>query len=65
MTAGVLGFLDTRDVYDVSLTVALATGLAVVAGSITLGAISKRRVRGLVPLGVVLVAALPRRPCRR
>ena len=58
VTAGVLGFLDARDVYDVSLTVALAAGLAVVAGSITLGAISKRRVRGLVPLGVVIVAAL-------
>ena len=58
VAAGVLGLLDARDVYDVSLTVALAAGLAVVAGSITLGAISKRRVRGLVPLGVVLVAAL-------
>ena len=65
VTAGVLGFLDARDVYDVSPTVALAAGFAVVAGSITLGAISKRRVRGLVPLGVVLVAASQRRPCRR
>jgi hypothetical protein len=58
VAAGVLGLLDARDAYDVSLTVALATGLAVVAGSIVFGAIRRRRVRGLVPLGVVLVAAL-------
>ena len=52
-----LGILDTTGTYDVSLTVALATGLGVVAGAIALGAVSRRRVRGLLPFGVVLLAA--------
>jgi hypothetical protein len=58
LAAGVLGLLDARDVYDVTLTAALATAVGVVAVSIAFGAMVKRRVRGLVPLGVVLVAAL-------
>ena len=57
MATGVLSFLDTTGSYDVSLTVALATGLGVVAGAIALGAVSRRRVRGLLPFGVVLFAA--------
>ena len=52
-----LSFLDTNGTYDVSLTVALATGLGVVAGAIAFGAVSRRRVRGLLPFGVVLFAA--------
>ena len=58
VATGVLSFLDTSGTYDVSLTVALATGLGVVTGAIALGAVSRRRVRGLLPFGVVLVAAL-------
>jgi len=57
VATGVLSFLDTTGTYDISLTVALATGLGVVAGAIALGAVSKRRVRGLLPFGVVLFAA--------
>jgi predicted RND superfamily exporter protein len=58
VTAGTLGVLDTTDTYDVSVTMALATGLAVVGGTIALGAVSKRRSRGLVPFGLVLLVAL-------
>jgi hypothetical protein len=58
VAAGLLGLLDARDVYDVTLTAALATGVGVVAVSIAFGAMVKRRVRGLVPLGIVFVAAL-------
>ena len=57
VATGVLSFLDTSGTYDVSLTVALATGLGVVVGAIALGAVSRRRVRGLLPFGVVLFAA--------
>ena len=57
VTAGVLGILDTTDTYDVSVTMALATGLGVVGGTIALGAVSKRRSRGLVPFGLVLLVA--------
>ncbi len=57
VATGVLSFLDTNGTYDVSLTVALATGLGVVAAAIALGAVSRRRVRGLLPFGVVLFAA--------
>ena len=58
VAAGVLSFLDTNGTYDVSLTVALATGLGVVAGAIAFGAVSRRRVRGLLPFGVVLLRSL-------
>ena len=56
------GSSTRRDIYDVSLTMALATGLGVVAGIDH----ARRRsasgaVRGLVPLG----ARAPRRPSRR
>ena len=57
VAAGVLGILETTGTHDVSLTLALATGLGVVAGAIALGAVSRRRVRGLLPFGAVLVAA--------
>lgn len=54
--AGVLGLLDVADVWDVSVTVALAAGLAVVGGAVAVGAIIDRRVGGLVVLGLVLLA---------
>ena len=57
VAAGVLGILETTGTHDVSLTVALATGLGVVAGAIGLGAVRGRRIRGLLPFGVVLLAA--------
>ncbi len=56
-TAGILGILDATGTYDVSVTMALATGLGVVGGMIALGAVSKRRSRGLVPFGLVFLAA--------
>ncbi len=57
LAIGVLGVLDMTGTYDVSLTLGLATALGVVAGAIALGAVSRRRVRGLLPFGVVLLAA--------
>ncbi|MDF2750295.1 MAG: hypothetical protein K0T00_1471 [Gaiellaceae bacterium] len=57
VAAGVLGSLETTGTHDVSLTLALATGLGVVAGAIALGAVRGRRVRGLLPFGAVLLAA--------
>jgi RND superfamily putative drug exporter len=57
LVAGVLGILDRTETYDISATVALGAGLGVVAGAIALGVVSRRRVRGLVPFGVVLLAA--------
>jgi hypothetical protein len=55
--AGILGLLSVTDVYDVSITVALAAGVAVVGGAIAVGAIIDHRVLGLVPIGLVLLAA--------
>ena len=57
IATGVLGVLDTTGTYDVSLTLGLATALGVVAGVIALGAMSRRRVRGLLPFGLVLLVA--------
>jgi uncharacterized membrane protein YdfJ with MMPL/SSD domain len=57
MAAGVLGLLETTDTYDISVTLALATGFGVVGGATALGLVSKRRIRGLLPFGFVLVAA--------
>ena len=54
--AGLFGLLAVTDAYDVSLSVALAVGLAVVGGAIAVGATMGRRVGGLVVLGLVLLA---------
>jgi hypothetical protein len=56
--AGVLGILEAAGVYDVSMTVALAGGLALVVGAIGLGVATGRRVGGLVPVGAVFLAVL-------
>ena len=55
--AGLLGLLSVLDVYDVELAVALAGGLAVVGAAIAVGALTQRRVGGLVFLGLALLAA--------
>ncbi len=54
--AGLLGLLDVADVVDVSVTIALAAGLAIVGGAIAVGAVLGHRVGGLVALGLVLLA---------
>ena len=53
--AGVLGLLDVLDVYDVDLSVAFAIGVAVVGAAIAAGALTGRRVGGLVLLGLLLL----------
>jgi len=55
--AGFFGLLAVTDVYDVSVSVALAVSLAVVGGAIAVGATIGSRVGGLVILGLVLLAA--------
>ena len=55
--AGVFGLLAVLDVYDVDLDVALAAGVAIVGGAIAVGAMTQRRVGGLVVLGLLLLAA--------
>ena len=56
-TAGVLGLLAVLDVYDVDVAIALAVGVVVVGAAIAFGAITQRRVGGLVVLGLFLLAA--------
>ena len=55
--AGFFGLLDVLDVYDVDLAVALASGVAIVGVAIAVGAMTQRRVGGLVFLGLILLAA--------
>ena len=55
--AGVFGLLAVLDIYDVDLDVALAAGVAIVGGAIAVGAMTQRRVGGLVFLGLLLLAA--------
>ena len=52
--AGILGFLDATDSYDVTV----ATGLAAVGGALAFGAVVGRRARWLLPFGAVLLAAV-------
>jgi phage shock protein PspC (stress-responsive transcriptional regulator) len=54
--AGVLGLLDVLDLYDVDLRVVFALGVAVVGAAIAAGALTGRRVGGLVLLGLLLLA---------
>ena len=51
------GLLAVLDVYDVDLAVAFAAGVAIVGVTIAVGAMTQRRVGGLVFLGLVLLAA--------
>jgi phage shock protein PspC (stress-responsive transcriptional regulator) len=55
--AGLFGLLAVLDVYDVDVAVALAAGVAIVGGAIAIGALTQRRVGGLVFLGLILLAA--------
>ena len=55
--AGVFGLLAVLDVYDVDVEVALAAGVAIVAVAVAIGAMTQRRVGGLVFLGLLLLAA--------
>ena len=51
-----LGLLDVLDVYDVDLQIFFALGVAVVGAAIAAGALTGRRVGGLVVLGLLLLA---------
>ena len=55
--AGLLGLLAVLDVYDVDVAVALALALVVVGAAIAFGALTQRRVGGLVVLGLLLLPA--------
>ena len=55
--AGVFGLLSVLDVYDVDLEVAFAAGVAIVGAAVAIGAMTQRRVGGLVFLGLLLLAA--------
>ena len=55
--SGVFGLLTVLDIYDVDLDVALAAGVAIIGGTIAVGAMTQRRVGGLVVLGLLLLAA--------
>ena len=55
--AGLFGLLSVLDVYDVDLAVALAAGVAIVGAAIAAGAMTQRRVGGLVFVGLILLAA--------
>jgi phage shock protein PspC (stress-responsive transcriptional regulator) len=56
--AGLAALLDTLDVLDVPLDVALATGLVIVGVLVAVGAVFHRRAAGLALLGLVLALAL-------
>ena len=53
--AGLFGLLAVLDVYDVDVAVALAAGVAIVGVAIAVGAMTQRRVGGLVVLGLILL----------
>lgn len=53
--AGLFGLLSVLDVYDVDLAVALAAGVAIIGVAIAVGAMTQRRVGGLVFLGLILL----------
>ena len=55
--SGLFGLLAVLDVYDVDLEVAFAAGVAIIGVAIAVGAMTQRRVGGLVFLGLVLLAA--------
>ena len=57
VAAGLFGLLSVLDIYDVDLEVAFAAGVVIVGGAVAIGAMTQRRVGGLVVLGLLLLAA--------
>jgi phage shock protein PspC (stress-responsive transcriptional regulator) len=55
--SGLFGLLSVLDVYDIDLEVAFAAGVVIVGGAVAIGAMTQRRVGGLIFLGLVLLAA--------
>ena len=55
--SGLFGLLSVLDVYDIDLEVAFAAGVVIVGGAVAIGALTQRRVGGLVFLGLILLAA--------
>ena len=55
--SGLFGLLSVLDVYDVDLEVAFAAGVVIVGGAVAIGAMTQRRVGGLVVLGLILLAS--------
>ena len=55
--SGLFGLLSVLDVYDIDLEVAFAAGVAIVGGAVAIGAMTQRRVGGLVFLGLILLGA--------
>jgi phage shock protein PspC (stress-responsive transcriptional regulator) len=55
--SGVFGLLAVLDVYDVDLEVAFAAGVALIGAAVAVGAVTQRRVGGLVVVGLLLLAA--------
>jgi phage shock protein PspC (stress-responsive transcriptional regulator) len=55
--SGLFGLLSVLDVYDVDLEVAFAAGVVIVGGAVAIGAMTQRRVGGLVVLGLFLLAS--------
>ena len=55
--SGVFGLLAVLGVYDVDLEVAFAAGVVMVGAAVAIGAMTQRRVGGLVFLGLILLAA--------
>lgn len=55
--AGLFGLLAVLDVYDVDVAAVLAAGVVIVGAAIAFGALTQRRVGGLVFLGLLLLAA--------
>jgi hypothetical protein len=51
------GLLAVLDIYDVDVAAALAAGVVIVGAAIAFGALTQRRVGGLVFLGLLLLAA--------
>ena len=57
VASGLFGLLSVLDIYDVDLEVAFAAGVVIVGGAVAIGAMTQRRVGGLVVLGLILLAA--------
>ncbi len=55
--AGLFGLLAVLDIYDVDVAAALAAGVVIVGAAIAIGAMTQRRVGGLVVLGLLLLFA--------
>ena len=55
--AGLFGLLAVLDIYDIDVAVGLAAGVLIVGAAIAVGAMTQRRVGGLVFLGLILLGA--------